>query len=204
MNQLKTLSKLALFLIPIGVGINFVGYQIFYVLLKTPFACDAIGTVLVGALCGPLAGGLTGLITNAINAITNPTSLFFCVLSILFGVCAGLLAQRRWFHSLLKVVLSSLVFAVIGGIGSAFICWPLYGYDFFGSTSQILIAIPLYEATHLSKFFCATLASFLMDIPDKILVCVAAFAILRSLPAQYLVKLSNGPLFIREESLDEE
>ena len=39
MKAANKLGKLALFLIPIGVGLNFVGYQIFYVLLKTPFAC---------------------------------------------------------------------------------------------------------------------------------------------------------------------
>lgn len=199
----KKLGKLVLFLIPIGVGINFVGYQIFYVLLKTPFACDAIGTVLVGALCGPVAGGITGLVTNLINSITNPTSMFFAVLSVLFGVSAGLLARAGMFSSTVKVILSSFVFSIIGGIGSALICWPLYGFDFFGSTSQILIAIPLYEATHISKFLCATIASFAMDIPDKIIVSIAAFAILKALPIRYLVKLPNGDMFIKEKDLED-
>lgn len=199
----RKLGKLVLFLIPIGVGINFVGYQIFYVLLKTPFACDAIGTVLVGALCGPVAGGITGLVTNLINSITNPTSMFFAILSVLFGVSAGLLARAGMFSSTIKVIISSFVFSVIGGIGSALICWPLYGFDFFGSTSQILIAIPLYEATHISKFLCATIASFAMDIPDKIIVSIAAFAILKSLPVRYLVKLPNGDMFIKEKDLED-
>lgn len=199
----KKLGKLVLFLIPIGAGINFVGYQIFYVLLKTPFACDAIGTVLVGALCGPVAGGITGLVTNLINSITNPTSMFFAVLSVLFGVSAGLLARAGMFSSTVKVILSSFVFSIIGGIGSALICWPLYGFDFFGSTSQILIAIPLYEATHISKFLCATIASFAMDIPDKIIVSIAAFAILKALPIRYLVKLPNGDMFIKEKDLED-
>lgn len=198
MKAANKLGKLALFLIPIGVGINFVGYQIFYVLLKTPFACDAIGTVLVGALCGPFAGGVTGLVTNLINSITNPTSMFFAILSIGFGVSAGLLARKGMFNNIWKVALSSIVFAVIGGIGSALICWPLYGFDFFGSTSQILIAIPLYEATHISKFLCATIASFVMDIPDKLIVSIAAFCILKALPIRYLVKLPNGKMFIKK------
>lgn len=200
----KKLGKLALFLIPIGVGINFVGYQLFYVILKTPFACDAIGTVLVGALCGPLAGALAGLITNLINAITNPTSMFFAVLSVLFGVFAGLLSQKGWFKSVPKVIISSFVFSIIGGIGSMFISWPLYGFDFYGSTSQILIAIPLYEATGISKFICATIGSFLMDIPDKIIVSLAAFAILKALPKRYLVKLPNGNQFIKAGDDDDE
>lgn len=197
------LGKLTLFLIPIGVGINFVGYQLFYVILKTPFACDAIGTVLVGALCGPLAGGVTGLVTNLINAITNPTSMFFAILSVLFGVAAGLLARKGWFSKFWKVIVASFVFSVIGGIGSMFISWPLFGFDFYGSTSQLLIAIPLYEATHISKFLCATIASFLMDIPDKIIVVIAAFAILKALPVRYLVKLPNGNHFIKDKDLED-
>lgn len=198
----KKLGKLTLFLIPIGVGINFVGYQLFYVILKTPFACDAIGTVLVGALCGPVAGATAGLVTNLINAITNPTSMFFAILSILFGVVAGLLAKRGWFSKIWKVIIASFAFSIIGGIGSMLICWPLYGFDFYGSTSQILIAIPLHEATDISKFLCATIASFLMDIPDKMIVCIAVFAIIKSLPVRYLVKLPNGNKFIKNEDLE--
>lgn len=199
----KKLGKLTLFLIPIGVGINFVGYQLFYVLLKTPFACDSIGTVLVGALCGPLAGATTGLITNLINAITNPTSMFMAILSVLFGVVAGLLAKRGWFCKIWKVIIASFAFSIIGGIGSMLICWPLFGFDFYGSTSQILIAIPLYEATHISKFLCATIASFLMDIPDKIIVCIAVFVIVKALPVRYLIKLPNGAEFIKDKDIED-
>lgn len=200
--SIKKLTKLTLFLIPIGVGINFVGYQLFYVVLKTPFACDAIGTVLVGALCGPIAGAITGLLTNLINAITNPTSMFFAILNVLFGIAAGYLAKYGGFKTILRAILSSLVFSVIGGIGSMFIAWPLFGSDFYGSTSQILIAIPLYEATHIPKFVAALIASFIMDIPDKIIVSVAVFAILKALPIRYLVKLPNGHYFIKDENTD--
>ncbi|AOV97342.1 hypothetical protein A9798_10480 [Edwardsiella hoshinae] len=192
-------DKLTLFLIPIAVGINFIGYQLFFVILKTPFTCDAIGTILIGALCGPLAGATAGLVTNAINAITNPTSLFYAILNVLFGIAAGLIARRGGFTSIWRGVLASLVFSFIGGVGSILIGWPLFGFDFYGSTPQILIAIPLYEATHLAKFLCAMIASLLMDIPDKIIACVAVVAIIMALPIRYLVKLPNGNIFINKE-----
>ena len=48
---MKKIDKLAIFLIPIGVALNFIGAQI-AMLLKLPVYLDAIGTIVVGALCG--------------------------------------------------------------------------------------------------------------------------------------------------------
>lgn len=197
----KRFTKLTLFLIPIGTGINFMGYLLFFVLLKTPFTCDAIGTILIGALCGPLAGATTGLITNSINAITNPTAMFYAILNILFGIAAGFLARHNWFSHVWKAVIASFIFSIIGGVGSILISWPLFGFDFYGSTAQILIAIPLHETTHISKFLCAAFASLLMDIPDKVVACIAVLAVIKALPLRYLIKLPNGNIFIKNREL---
>ena len=45
------MDKLTLFLIPIGVAVNFIGGQI-AILLRLPLYLDGIGTIVVGALCG--------------------------------------------------------------------------------------------------------------------------------------------------------
>ena len=60
----KKLDQLVLFLIPIGVAVNFVGGQI-AILLRLPVYLDCIGTVVVGALCGVWPGILVGVISKS-------------------------------------------------------------------------------------------------------------------------------------------
>ena len=78
---MKKMNKLVIFLIPIGIAVNFVGGQI-AILLKLPLYLDAIGTIVVGALCGGVPGALVGLITNLLNAITSPTTLYLSLIHI--------------------------------------------------------------------------------------------------------------------------
>ena len=51
-------NKLAWFLVPIGVAVNFIGGTII-LLLKLPIYLDSIGTIIVGALCGVWPGVIT-------------------------------------------------------------------------------------------------------------------------------------------------
>ena len=63
---MKKIDKLTLFLIPIGVAVNFIGGQI-AILLKLPLYLDAIGTITVGALCGGIPGAIVGVISNVLK-----------------------------------------------------------------------------------------------------------------------------------------
>ena len=67
----KGMDKLTLFLIPIGVAVNFIGGQI-AILLRLPLYLDSIGTIVVGALCGGIPGVIVGVISNVLNSITSP------------------------------------------------------------------------------------------------------------------------------------
>ena len=64
----KKMDKLALFLIPIGVAVNFVGGQIAGN-LGFPVYLDSIGTISVGALCGGFPGALVGLVITGVVTI---------------------------------------------------------------------------------------------------------------------------------------
>ena len=63
-------------LIPVGVGINFVGGTLVTV-LKLPIFLDTIGTILVALLAGPWVAALTGLITNLVLGVSDPTLIAF-------------------------------------------------------------------------------------------------------------------------------
>lgn len=68
----KGIDKLTLFLIPIGVAVNFIGGQL-AILLKLPLYLDAIGTIVVGALCGGIPGAIVGLVSNTSTPSPAPS-----------------------------------------------------------------------------------------------------------------------------------
>lgn len=193
------LDKLSLFLIPIGIAVNFIGGQL-ALLLKLPLYLDAIGTIVVGALCGYIPGIIVGLVSNVLNSISDPITLFYAILNILFGITAAYLSQKGVFKSFGKTLLSALLFALIGGGLGALMTWVLYGFD-FGTGVSSAIALPLHEGLGLPKFLAQLIAEFGMDVFDKVLTVIAAFGILQAIPTRFLAKLPLGRIYISDEEL---
>ena len=83
--------------------------------------------------------------------------------------------------------------------------WVLFGFD-FGTGVSSIFAIPLHEALGLPKFLSQFIAEFGIDIFDKVLTVIAAFAVLKSIPTRFLAKLPLGRIYIKDEdlALDEE
>lgn len=193
---MKKIDKLAIFLIPIGVALNFIGAQI-AMLLKLPVYLDAIGTIVVGALCGGIPGAVVGVISNTINSITYPAYVWYGIISAIYGVLAAYLSRRKVFCSLWKTVLASLLFATIGGVLNSCITWILFGFNFATDTTAIF-AIPLHSALEFPKFAAQMIAAICMDVADKFLSVMAMFFILKSMPNRFLVKLKLGNVYIKE------
>lgn len=193
----QKMDKLAMFLIPIGVAVNFVGAQL-AMMLKLPIYLDAIGTITVAALCGGIPGAIVGVISNTINSITYPTYMWYGIISLIYGIIAGYLSRKKVFVSFGKTVLSSLIFATIGGILNAVITWVLFGYDFAADVTGA-IAVLLYHGMGMPKFMAEMLVAIIMDIADKFIAVLVMFYVLRSMPNRFLTKLKNGEIYIREE-----
>lgn len=193
---MKKIDKLAIFLIPIGVALNFIGAQI-AMLLKLPVYLDAIGTIVVGALCGGIPGAVVGVISNTINSITYPAYVWYGIISAIYGILAAYLSRRKVFCSLWKTVLASLLFATIGGVLNSCITWILFGFNFATDTTAIF-AIPLHSALGFPKFAAQMIAAICMDVADKFLSVMVMFFILKSMPNRFLVKLKLGDVYIKE------
>ncbi|MBP0724149.1 hypothetical protein J5Y03_02990 [Bacillus sp. RG28] len=189
---MKNSFKLTMFLIPIGIAVNFIGGQI-VLLLKLPIYLDSIGTIVVGALCGGIPGALVGAITNVTISVTNPTTLAYIWLNILFGLLAGFLARRGVFKSLWKTIVASIGFAAIGGGLGATITVLMFGGLGAGTTGMITgmlmkVGFSVQAGAYISEI-CA-------DLLDKIPTLIIVFFILKSIPKRNLVKLPQGELFI--------
>ena len=113
-------------LIPVGVGINFVGGTLVSV-LKLPIFLDTIGTILVALLAGPWVAALTGLITNLVLVVSDPTLIAFAPVNVAIGLIAGFLALQGWFTTYPKIVGSGLIIMLTGVILSAPIVVLVFG-----------------------------------------------------------------------------
>lgn len=201
MKEKFKMDKLVLFLIPIGVAVNFVGGQLIS-MLGLPFYLDSIGTIAIGALCGAWPGALVGLVSNLLNAIGDPLIFFFAPLNILFGVLAAVLSKKKFFSSFGKSVAAVAIFAVVGGGLGAVISWGVYGLD-FGIGPASFLAIPIYKIFHLPKFLCQFLGETGVDIFDKIITVAAVVGVFKAVPVRLLAKLPLGGIYIKESDYQE-
>jgi energy-coupling factor transport system substrate-specific component len=197
MTKNKKMDKLAMFLIPIGVAVNFVGAQL-AMLLKLPIYLDAIGTITVGALCGGIPGAIVGVISNTINSITYPTYMWYGIISLIYGLIAGYMSKKKVFTSVGKTLMAALVFAAIGGVMNSIITWILFGFDFAADVTGA-IGVTLYNALGMPKFAAEMIAAIVMDLADKVTAVIAMFFVLKSMPNRFLTKLKYGEVYIKNE-----
>ena len=169
-------------LIPVGVGVNFVGGTLVTV-LKLPIFLDTIGTILVALLAGPWVAALTGLITNLVLAVSDPTLIAFAPVNVAIGLIAGFLALRGWFKTYPKIVLSGLIIMLTGAILSA----PIVVLAFAGVQGS-----PGRSA--LTAFFLATgsniwqsvfTTSVIVEVVDKLISVFVAVFVARAIPERY-------------------
>jgi energy-coupling factor transport system substrate-specific component len=169
-------------LIPVGVGINFVGGTLVTV-LKMPIFLDTIGTILVALLAGPWGAALTGLTTNLVLGVTDPPMIAFAPVNVAIGLIAGFLALRGWFKTYPQIVVSGLIIMLTGVILSA----PIVVLAFGGVTSS-----PSRSA--LTAFFLATGSSIwgsvfttgvIVEVVDKLISVFVAVFVARAIPERY-------------------
>lgn len=188
-------GRLTIFMIPIGVAVNFVGGQI-ALLLKLPVYLDSIGTILVGAVCGSLPGALVGLLSNAINSITSPPTFAFAILNIAFGLLAGYFGRLGVFRVWWKTLLSSLAFAFIGGFCGALITIWVFGGLAVGGGALVVGALTAMGMDLNTANFVAQIP---MDILDKVPTVLIVYAIIKGIPRRLLVKLPLGWVYLGQE-----
>jgi energy-coupling factor transport system substrate-specific component len=189
---LKSYGRLTIYMIPIGVAVNFVGGQI-ALLLKLPLYLDSIGTILVGATCGALPGALVGLLSNAINSITSPPTFAFAILNVLFGLLAGLLGRYGVFRNWWKTLLSAIPFAFIGGFGGALITIYVLGGAAVGGIGIVVGAL---VSTGMAVNTANFVAQLPIDVIDKVPTVLIVFAIISGIPRRLLVKLPLGGVYL--------
>ena len=163
-----------------GIVLNIqLGYLVS--LLGLPLYLDTVGTVTVSVLGGYLPGVIVGFVTNVIKSITDPASLYYGVLNVLIAVAAAFLAERGYFKRIGGVIVSILMFTLIGGGLGALIPWYMEGLSF---DSESLSGV-LYQTGFFDLYMSHLISSLIMDLPDKAVTVILAVLIIRILPKKF-------------------
>jgi len=188
-------NMMSMLLIPIGVAVNIVGFQIANV-LRLPIFLDTIGTILIGVVAGPWVALLAGLITNLINGIFNPTYFPYAFTSMAIGLGVGYLSKAGMFKNIPKTIISGIVITFIAVIVSAPITVLVFG-GATGSTGSLLTATFLASG---QKIWSAVFASsFIFEIADKVVSVLIVYFIVRKMSDRYLSKMNYGTLYMKRE-----
>lgn len=183
----------AIALIVFGLLLNIVPAKI-ALYFELPVFLDSIGTILVAMLGGTLPAVIVGFFSNAFNGLSDITTLYYGIISILIGVAATLFQQRKFFVSVPKIIVSILVFTLLGGGLGSILTYFLYGYN-FGEGISAPFATAIYENLGWTKFFSQLTADIIIDILDKTIVVATAVISYRFIDEHYKRLFSKTFLF---------
>ena len=118
----------------VGILLNVLGAQA-AIALKLPVYIDSLGTVLAAMLGGYIPAIVVGYATNLINSLSNSSTIYYGIVSVLIAVAAAFFAERGWFKKLPLTLLSIVVFALIGGGLGSILTFFLFGEGIGDSVS---------------------------------------------------------------------
>ena len=177
----KRALPLFILLFVCGVLLNLVGRDVSSA-LGLPLYLDTIGTVIVAATGGYLPGIAVGFVTNVLSGISNSTFPYYSFVNILIAIFAALFANKGWLRNVLKVLLTTVVLALISGVLGTLITWLIGGMSLeFSPLGSRLIAGGI-----SSVFLAECLAGVIYNFFDKLIAVIPAAIALRLVPEKLL------------------
>lgn len=181
-------NLLALLLIPIGVSLSVVGYQL-STILKLPIFIDMIGTMMVSMIAGPWVGAASGILGNLINGMLNPVSIPFALVSLSVAITTGYFSRMKFYTNIFGTVIAAVVVDVISAAASAIVTVLLFG-GVTGTGTDFITAAFLATG---HQIWASVMSTNLISGTVNIVVNLAlALIIIHNIPARFLVKLNYG------------
>lgn len=190
-------SLMALVLIPIGVSISVVGYQMSQ-LLKLPVFVDQIGTILVSMIAGPWVGMVTGLLSNVVNGMVYPTSFGFAVVSMLIGLVSGFLSRWKWYTNIVGIVLGCVVLNAVSSVSAAVVTTFMFGGVTGAGTDLITAA---FAASGQALWNSVLSTNLISGTVNTIINFLVAWIIVKRIPDRFLVKMNYGMPYIKKKGV---
>ena len=165
-------------------------------LLKLPIYLDSIGIVIAAIVLGAIPAILCGAVTCGVGFfLVNPYLPAYFGTSIIIALLATLCRRLNLFRSLAFTIFSGLIIALGAALASA----PVTVFIFGGATLSGADAITAFFVSSGNALLESVLYAGLASEPvDKVLVCLIAFGVLRSLPKSFYSR--NGLRGYRHEN----
>jgi energy-coupling factor transport system substrate-specific component len=187
-------SFLALFVILVGVAVNFAGGKL-APFLRLPVYLDTTGTIFVSMLCGPWAGALAGGLTNVIIGFTNPVFFAFIPVNVIMGLVTGFLARNRMFNNWWKWIVSVLTMTLMSILPAVPIAVIVFGGITGGGTSSITTVL---VQTGTNMWLAVIGSEGFFHLVDRTLSCFISWFVIGLIPGKTLVKFGCGKNYVRK------
>lgn len=187
-------SLLALLLIPVGVSLSVVGYQM-STILKLPVFIDQIGTIMVSMIAGPWIGLITGFLGNVVNGMLNPIAFAFSIVSMCIGLASGYFSRWKMYTNVFGVVIACALLTIISATSAAVVSVFLFG-GVTGAGTDLITAAFLATGEALWESVLST--NIISGAINTIINLGISWIIVRRIPDRFLVKLNYGMPYIRK------
>lgn len=190
-------SLLALVLIPVGVSISVVGYQM-STILKLPIFADQIGTIMVSMIAGPWVGLVTGLLSNVVNGMIYPTAFGFAIVSMLIGLVSGFFSRWRWYTNIFGVVAGCIILNMVSAMSAAIVTVFMFGGVTGAGTDLITAA---FAASGQALWNAVVTTNIISGTVNTIVNFAVAWIIVKRIPDRFLVKMNYGLPYIKKKGV---
>ena len=184
---------LALLLIPVGVALNFVGYQL-SAALKLPVWIDQVGTCFVSIIAGPWVGMVMALLGNIINGMLIPTAIPFALVAMTNALFVGYFSRFKFFSNIFTAVIACAIVNVATAVPSAIVTTFVFG-GATGAGSDLLTAVFL--AAGKALLWSTIQANLVGGTFSVAFNFTIAWLLVRRLPDRFLIKLNYGRPYIK-------
>jgi energy-coupling factor transport system substrate-specific component len=183
-------NRVANLMLVVGLVVLNISVGTLVSLLKLPIYLDSIGIVVAAILLRPQWAVAVGVLTAVIGWLTiNPFLCWYTGTAIGIALTASGLARAGLFRHHWTVPVAGLIIGIVAAILSA----PVTAYLFSGVTaSGVDFLTALIVQTGLSLVKSVFLAGLASDPVDKLIVCVLAYTLCRSLPRRVLDRFPQG------------
>ena len=179
-NTLKKSNIFAFVMCATGVALNIL-LSYLVSLFHLPLYLDTVGTISVAIMGGYVPGMMVGFITNLIKICIEPSALYYGFVNVLIAIFAAFLSGKGWHKSLGGIIGMMGIFTAFGGGMGSVLPLVIEGLSYnTGSFGRSLARSGI-----LSPTVAQIVATFLRDLPDKIISVLLALLILRLLPDDF-------------------
>jgi len=162
-------------------------------IVKLPIFLDAIGTIAATLILGPLPGIIVGVFSFILAAVLiNPVYIWFIGTQAIIALYIYLVAARfTGFKSVGRVIAWGIGLGIVAGVASAPVIVLVFG-GVAGSGRDLITAGLISTGQQIYK--AVILSGAASEPVDKLLQCLAAFYIIKSLPKRVLANFRNPVL----------